>query len=100
MAKKATNPKTPAKDKKAKAAKLPKEKKVSALDAAAQVLAKAGEPMNCVQLIEAMSKAGLWSSPNGATPQATLYSAITREINTKGKDARFKKTERGHFAAK
>jgi HB1, ASXL, restriction endonuclease HTH domain len=99
MAKK-TNPKAPKKDKKAKAAKPPKEKKVSALDAAAQVLAKAGEPMNCVQLIEAMSKAGFWSSPNGATPHATLYSAITREINVKGKDARFKKTERGQFAAK
>lgn len=83
-----------------KAAKPAKEKKVSALDAAAQVLAKAGKPMNCVEMIEAMSKAGLWSSPNGATPQATLYSAITREISTKGKDARFKKVEKGQFAAK
>jgi hypothetical protein len=98
MAKK-MNPKAP-KDKSAKAAKPAKEKKVSAFNAAAQVLAKANEPMNCIQLIEAMSKAGLWSSPNGATPQATLYSAITREINTKGKEARFKKVERGHFAAK
>ncbi len=73
---------------------------MSALDAAAQVLAKASEPMNCVRLIEAMSKAGLWSSPNGATPHATLYSAIARDIKLKGKDARFKKAERGPFAAK
>ena len=42
----------------------------------------------------------LWFSPKGVTPHATLYSAILREINTKGKDARFKKTERGKFAAK
>ena len=100
MATKATHPKAPAKDKAVKAAKPPKDKKVSALDAAAQVLAKASEPMNCVQLIEAMSKAGLWSSPTGATPHGTLYAAITREIKEKGKEARFKKTERGHFAAK
>jgi hypothetical protein len=29
-----------------------------------------------------------------------VYSAILREINEKGKDARFVKTERGKFAAK
>jgi hypothetical protein len=28
-----------------------------------------------------------------------LYSAILRELTTKGKDARFRKTERGKFAA-
>ncbi len=99
MAKK-VNSRAPAKETKGKAAKPPKEKKISALDAAAQVLAKADEPMNCAQLIVAMSKAGLWSAPNGATPHATLYSTITREITTKEKDARFKKAERGMFAAK
>jgi hypothetical protein len=40
-----------------------------------------------------------WTSPNGATPQATLYAAIMREVKTKGKYARFVKTERGKFAA-
>ena len=33
-----------------------------------------------------------------AAPAATLYSAILRELQTKGNDARFKKTERGKFA--
>jgi hypothetical protein len=46
-----------------------------------------------------MSKKGYWTSPGGATPQATLYSAVLREIKTKGKEARFQKTERGKFAA-
>jgi hypothetical protein len=87
----------PAKTKKAKAAKEPKAKKVGALDAAAQVLAASGEPMNCKQLIEAMASKGLWSSPGGKTPHATLYAAILREITVKGKEARFKKTDRGHF---
>lgn len=88
------------KKRKAKAPKEPKAKKVSALDAAAQVLAEAGEPMNTRQMIEAMAAKKLWTSPGGKTPHATLYSAILREINEKGKDSRFTKTERGKFTAK
>ena len=48
--------------------------------------------------IEAMAAKGYWSSPGGQTPQATLYSGIIKEIKTKGKHARFEKTERGKFA--
>jgi len=50
-------------------------------------------------MIDAMAAKGLWTSPGGRTPAATLYSAIIREVGTKGKEARFKKTDRGHFAA-
>jgi conjugal transfer/entry exclusion protein len=91
------------KKKEPKAAKSKKPKaapgKLSALDAAAQVLATSTEPLNTKQMIELMAAKGLWTSPGGATPHATLYSAILREIQVKGKEARFKKTERGHFAA-
>jgi len=73
--------------------------KLSCLDAAAKVLASAKEPMTTKALIEAMAEKKLWSSPNGQTPAATLYSAILREITTKGKEARFKKADRGLFAA-
>ena len=75
-------------------------KKLSAIDAAAKVLATSKEPMNAKQMIEAMAAKKLWTSPGGKTPHATLYSAILREIKTKGKDARFKKTERGKFTSK
>ena len=85
---------------KAKKTKEPKAKKVGALDAAAQVLASSKEPLNCKTLIETMGAKGLWTSPGGKTPHATLYSAILREIAVKGKEARFVKTDRGHFAAK
>jgi hypothetical protein len=88
------------KKRKAKGTKEPKAKKRSALDAAAQVLAESGQPMNTRAMIEAMAAKKLWTSPGGKTPHATLYSAILREINEKGKDARFVKTERGKFAAK
>ena len=76
----------------------PKPKKVSALDAAAKVLGEAGKPMNCPEMIEEMSRKELWTSPNGATPHATLYAAILREIKVKGRESRFTKTERGKFA--
>jgi len=89
----------PAPAKKAKPAGDAKAKKLSAIDAAAQVLAASKEPLNSKQMIEAMAAKGLWSSPGGKTPHATLYSAIIREVNTKGKEARFKKTDRGHFTA-
>ena len=86
----------------AKKAKKPKPqagpKKLSALDAAAKVLGEAGQPMNCQEMIQAMATKGYWTSPGGKTPSATLYSGILRELKTKGKDARFQKTERGKFA--
>ena len=83
---------------KARAAKPAKEKKLSAIDAAAQVLALSKEPLNTKAMIEAMAAKGLWASPGGKTPHATLYSAIIREISVKGKESRFKKTDRGNFA--
>ncbi|HMO87304.1 MAG TPA: HTH domain-containing protein, partial [Lacipirellulaceae bacterium] len=74
-------------------------KKTSVLDAAAKLLAAAKEPMTTKELIDALAAKNLWKSPGGKTPDRTLYSAILREIGTKGKDARFKKTERGKFAS-
>ena len=82
----------------AKAAAKPKAKKLSALDAAAKVLAETGQAMTCAALIEAMAAKGYWTSPGGKTPSATLYSAILKELKTKGAKARFKKTDRGQFA--
>ena len=82
---------------KGKKAKEPKAKKTSALDAAVRVLEEAGQPMTCPEMIEQMAAKGYWTSPGGATPAATLYSAVLREIKAKGKAARFVKTERGKF---
>ena len=95
---KKTTKTAPKKTAKAKAAPKSAAKKLSAFNAAAKVLADAKEPMACKELIMAMEKKGLWTSPGGKTPHATLYSAILREINAKGKEARFKKTDRGYFA--
>jgi hypothetical protein len=71
--------------------------KLSALDAAVKALGESGQAMNCQELIAAMAARGYWSSPKGRTPAATLYSALLRELQTKGDQARFCKTERGKF---
>lgn len=81
----------------AKPAKAKAEKRMSQLDAAAQILKGANEPMTTKALVEAMVAKNLWASPGGKTPDRTLYAAILREINTKGADSRFKKATPGHF---
>lgn len=73
-------------------------KRLSALDAAALVLAETGQAMTCPEMIAAMTVKGYWTSPGGKTPAATLYSALLREITTKGSGSRFVKTQRGQFA--
>ena len=92
----AATPPEPAKAK-GKKAKEPKAKKASAIDAAVRVLEEAGQPMTCQEMIEQMAAKGYWTSPGGKTPAATLYSAVLREIATKGKESRFVKTDRGKF---
>jgi hypothetical protein len=89
----------------AKAGKKPKtkpdagDKKLSAINAAYKVLIDTGKAMNCQELIAAMTGKGLWTSPGGLTPAATLYSAILREVKAKGGESRFRKVEKGKFSA-
>jgi len=85
------------KPKKPKAAKPSKDKRPSGLDLAAKVLAASKEPLAAKAIAERAIAAG-WKT-SGATPHATLYAAIIREIAAKGKDARFQKTDRGLFIA-
>jgi hypothetical protein len=70
--------------------------RLSGLNAAAQVLKDAGEPMTCKAMLEKMLAKGLWKT-DGKTPAATLNAAIHREIATKADKSRFKKTDRGLF---
>src|SRR5215472_2263264 len=73
-------------------------KKLSALAAAARVLAETKQPMSCPELISAMADRGYWTSPNGKTPAATLSAAMQREIVVKKDQARFQKTGPGRYA--
>ncbi|MBT5610098.1 MAG: hypothetical protein HOJ57_29425 [Lentisphaerae bacterium] len=72
---------------------------MSLLDAAAHLLGQADEAMRCKDLVDQARELGLWAPRRGGkTPDRTLYSAILREITTKGDASRFRKVERGHFA--
>jgi hypothetical protein len=73
-------------------------RKLSALNAAAQVLAETKQPMSCPELIAAMAAQGYWISPTGKTPAATLSAAMQREIVVKRDASRFQKTGPGRYA--
>ena len=72
--------------------------KLSALEAAVRLLGETGQAMNCQEMIAAIAAKGYWTSPGGKTPSATLYTSILKELTTKGKESRFVKVDRGHFA--
>jgi hypothetical protein len=88
----------PVKKKPAKPSTAVPAQKLSALAAAARVLAEAKKPMSCPELIAAMTAHGYWTSPTGKTPAATLSAALQREIVVKKDQARFQKTGPGRFA--
>ena len=80
----------------AKAGQPAKEHKLSALGAAAQVLAEADGPLSAGEIVKRMLERGLWRT-KGKTPQATLYSALLRRIRRDGEASPFRKVERGRF---
>jgi len=79
-------------------AKVVRDKRPSGLDLAAKALTQSKEPLGAKALAEKAIAAG-WQT-KGKTPEATLYSAITREIKAKGDDSRFIKSGKGLFAAR
>ena len=94
---KANAPATKAMTKATTKGKAPKARQgMSLLDATVVVLKGNGQPMRCKDIVAAVKDKGLWTT-DAPTPEATLYSAILRELG-KGKNSRFVKKERGLFA--
>ena len=91
---------TPTKPKKLKVKADLAPKKLSMIKAALQVLQERKVPMTCPELIDVMATEGLWTSPGGKTPAATLYAALSRSIKDEGKESPFRKAEKGRFEAK
>ena len=77
-----------------------KEKKLSLLSAALEVLKSDSAALNTRQMVAAAKERGLWTPGAGKTPEQTLYSAIMREIKAKGDASRFVKDASGHFKAR
>lgn len=80
----------------AKNARSTQAKKASLLDAAAAILADG--PAGAKRIVELAAERGLWKSPAGKTPHATLSAAIRREIKNKGAASRFRLDGPGMFA--
>ena len=66
------------------------------LKQAEQVLAEAGEPLGCQEIVKRMLDQGLWAT-SGKTPHATIYSALLRDLQKNGEGSRFRKVDRGRF---
>ena len=77
--------------------------RLSALDAAAKVLESlsakdAAAGLSAGALIARMERTGLWTSPSGKTPGATLYAAMIREAAARKGESRFSKVAPGRFS--
>ena len=72
---------------------------MSGLDAAYKVLSEAEQPMNAKQIYDLAVEKGYWE-PQGATPDATISSAILAEMKKKGDTSRFERVGKGLFAAR
>jgi hypothetical protein len=75
-------------------------KPMTCLDAAYAVLVKLNRPMTMRAIMEQMVDRELWKSPGGLTPEATLSSAMLREIRRYGDESRFQRVDRGFYAAR
>ena len=71
--------------------------KLSLVKAAITILGETEEAMGANELVEAAKAKGLWTPGEGKTPAQTLYSAISREIKTKGERSRFVTAGKGKF---
>jgi hypothetical protein len=92
---KADEPKTP-KAKTPKTPKAAKAKKMSGLDAVAEVLKGRTKPMKMGEIFEEMKEKGIMNL-HGKTPEATLNAAIHAEMKKKGDKSRFAKAGVGLF---
>ncbi len=73
--------------------------KLSGLNAAYKILVEEARPMKVKEITELAIQRGYCDLP-GATPSATISSAIQREIKVKQEASRFVKIDKGMFAAR
>ena len=74
-----------------------KEKKLSLMDAAVEVLKQSGEPMNKREMVKAATDSGLWIPTDCKTPEQTLYGSIFREMKIKENPRIIKSAVKGKF---
>jgi restriction system protein len=70
---------------------------VNSLDAAAEVLRRAGKPLHYAEITRLMLDSGLWNT-DGKTPDATINARLAVDIKRNGSASRFQRTGKGIFA--
>jgi len=71
-------------------------KKLSALEAAYNVLLQAGEPLRCEEITRRMLEQNLWVTA-GKTPEATVHARLCVDLKKKGTASRFVRTDKATF---
>ena len=69
---------------------------MTALDAAAEVLRRAGTPLRIKEITDRMLESGLWQS-KAKTPRNTVNTQISDDISSKGERSRFRRVEPGVY---
>jgi hypothetical protein len=72
-------------------------RQMNLLDATEVVLRERRKAMTTREIVNIVLEKRIWT-PSGPTPWATLHTAISREITSRGAGSRFKKCARGKFA--
>lgn len=75
-------------------------KRMTCLDAAHAVLVRRNKPMRITDIMAEMVDRELWASPAGLTPDSTLSSAMLRDMKKYGEASRFRRVDRGFYAAR
>lgn len=66
-------------------------------DAIYTVLSEAGQPLRSGEILERIAARKLWATA-GKTPNATVNSLLSNEVDQKGDSARFQRVDRGLYA--
>lgn len=70
---------------------------MNSIEAAAKVLADAGEPLHNKEICRRILEQGLWET-QGKTPEATVNANLGKDIQKHGENSRFQRTDPGIFA--
>ena len=69
---------------------------MTTLEAAAEVLRRAGAPLHIEEITQRMLESGLWQS-KAKTPRNTVNTRISDDISSKGERSRFRRVETGVY---
>ena len=70
---------------------------MNSIEAAAKVLADAGEPLHYKEISRRIIEQGLWET-QGKTPERTVNANLGKDLQKHGENSRFQRTDTGIYA--